>query len=295
MIYPQARLSAQQPADDEVSICEREHPKETVKIGEFVFKTLEDEDDPACLQVFHNGKLVFREANLAEHYYLGQRAEGKWNIPAVPNGTDVTGRGHPDMIVSYWTGGAHCCSAHYVFELEPEFRLIAKLDDKDDDLAHFEKVGDRYFYHTADWTFAYWPGSFAGSPNHQVILKFVPDSKWGGFHLAWEEMRQPIPTKAGWNAALNDVHDALKEDAMQREDLGSTLWNTVLDLIYTGHSNLAWKFVEEAGPKAQQGNNASLEDFCSILKTSLYWSDLEPTLRNTPAVCTSAKPRENRR
>ena len=30
------------------------------------------------------------------------------------------------------------------------------------------------------------------------------------------------------------------------------MWQTVLDLIYTGHSDLAWKFMDAAGPKAQQ-------------------------------------------
>lgn len=33
-------------------------------------------------------------------YILGQHADPQSGIPAIKNGTDVTGRGHPDMIVS---------------------------------------------------------------------------------------------------------------------------------------------------------------------------------------------------
>jgi hypothetical protein len=73
------------------------------------------------------------------------------------------------------------------------------------------------------------------------------------------------------------------------------LWNTVLDLIYTGHSDLAWKFINEAGPKAQPGTNATLADFCSVLKVSPYWPDLEPTVKDMPSACANAKPDEARR
>jgi hypothetical protein len=73
--------------------------------------------------------------------------------------------------------------------------------------------------------------------------------------------------------------------------LPEDLWQEVMELIYTGHPDLAWKFLDEAGPKAQPGlRGFDLEDFCITLKESLYWQDLAPTLKGAPAKCLNARP-----
>jgi hypothetical protein len=255
-------------------------------------------DDGACLQVVRSGRVIFRRtSDSRDGYTLGQPANKECKVPAIVDGTDITGRGHPDMIVAYWTGGAHCCLLHYVFELESTFRLLATLDAEDDDMAHFAQLdGDnRDYYLAADWTFAYWPGSFAGSPSHSVVLRYEDDHRGGGFHLALDKMKRDPPTSVQWYEAMGAVNGALQEDAMQGEVLAATLWNTVLDLIYIGHSDLAWRFINEAGPKAQQGTNVTLADFCSVLKASPYWPDLEPTVKDMPSACAHAKPDEARR
>jgi hypothetical protein len=64
----------------------------------------------------------------------------------------------------------------------------------------------------------------------------------------------------------------------------------VLNLIYSGHSDLAWKFVDELGPKAQQKPLPTLANFCSLLAKSQFWPDLKPTLKDTPAACANAGP-----
>jgi len=290
-LLPVTRLAAQHREDNPVAICRREQLKDAATVKGFIFRTYEnDGDDPACLTVSRDGKVIFREAEHARHYTLGQPMDSKWKTPAIPNGTDVTGRGHPNMIVSYWTGGAHCCSSHYVFELEPDFKLLTTLDDQDDDLAHFEKIGSQYFYKTFDWSFAYWPSCYACSPSHPVVLRFVNDAKDGAYHLAIDKMWWPAPDERQWKAALADVNDVVKEDGVQLDEIGTTLWNTVLDLIYTGHSDLAWKFIEEAGPQAQKEPLPDLETFCSKLKQSPYWPDLQPTLRNSPPECVNDRP-----
>lgn len=90
---------------------------------------------------------------------------------------------------------------------------------------------------------------------------------------------------------MKDVDDALKDGGETRGGLGETLWDTTLDLIYSGHSDLAWKFVREANPNALKGDNPSLGEFCSILKDSVYWPDLNPTLKDVPEECLTAKSR----
>jgi len=202
----------------------------------------------------------------------------------------VTGRGHPDLIVSQFTGGGHCCTLHYVYELAPEVRLVARLNDADDDIAHFARdAKDRkFYYYTADWTFRYWPTCFACSPSEDVILRFVDDANGGAYHVAFDKMQKPAPKQAAWNKELSTAQKAVHDGAVG--DMGQAMWGVVLDLLYTGHSDLAWKFVDALGPEAQQKPFASLTDFCSLLKKSPYWADLGPTLKDPPAACAYTPP-----
>lgn len=240
------------------------------------------------MRVYHDGSVVYSLSG-DQQYYLGQPGDPEYKIPAVPNGADLTGDRRSDMIVTSWSGGAHCCYTHYIFELEPEFRLLAKIYDGDTDLAHFEKIADGrgYYYVTYD-IWSYWPASFASSVTHKVILK------WDGnkFHIDLERMHQSAPTPQQWKAALNKVDLGLGNKFYARDSLGVNLWSTVLDLIYTGHSDLAWKFVGEVNPDALKGGNPSLEEFCTLLKADEYWPDLEPTLKDMPEECAKAHPKK---
>jgi hypothetical protein len=280
-------LHAQTAAENPAAACATNNRINSATVEKFTF-VIYSSNAGTCLQVISAGKVIFRRAfDSLQSFTLGQSASTDGNYSAVPNGADVTGRGHPDMIVSLFTGGAHCCSTHYVFELEPIFKL---LDDADDDLAHFERDAKdhRYNYVTADWTFAYWPTCFACSPSEVVVLRWAEDAKGGAFHLALDKMRKPAPTPAAWNKSLA----AAKKVVSQGDDtnVGTTLWQTVLDLIYTGHSDLAWNFVDATGPKAQQKPFPSLNDFCALLKQSPYWPDLGPSLKNPPVACTGPGP-----
>ena len=286
---------AQFPVDDPKEACSIKHLKDAVRVDQYLFRTYQSGDGTGCFQVSHDKKILFRRTNdNGGWFFLGQPVGKEDKVPAIPNGTDVTGRGNPDMVVVAFSGGAHCCMFHYVFELEPKFRLLATIYDADDDLSHFElRGGDQgYSFVTADWTFAYWNGSFAGSPSHSVILRYAEDSKGGGFHLALDKMQVPPPTTEEWRNALSNVRGELQNEQNKMFNaLPNVLWQEVLDLIYTGHSDLAWKFLDEVGPNAQKGNLPDLESFCSKLNTSPYWPDLAPTLINTPPACVNAKPR----
>jgi hypothetical protein len=274
--------------------CSPKHQKDKAMAGQFLFKSYLSDDDGACLEVLRDDKVIFRRTlDSPQGFTLGQVADSQYGILGIANGTDITGRGHPDMIVSFYTGGAHCCLFDYVFELEPNFKLLAKLDAEDSWPAYFADLdhNQHYYYLAQDWTFAYWWISFAGSPFHSVVLRYVDDPKGGGFHLAIDRMQGPAPTPEEWQKALREVrHELRLEQENMFNELPDVLWQEILDLIYTGHSDLAWKFLDEVGPKAQQGNYPDLADFCSQLKTSPYWPDLAPTLKNTPPSCANVRP-----
>jgi hypothetical protein len=287
----QAATAPQARAGNPSGTCTKAALADSARVDQYLFKAYQS-DEGACLVVTRAGKVVFRAADNGQQYTLGQPGDAVNDIPAIANGTDVTGRGHPDMIVSTFSGGAHCCTSHLVFELEPEFRLLATLNDAHDDLAHFARLGrDRqYFYFTADWTFAYWPDCFACSPSAAVILRFTGDDHGGGFHLALDKMQTPAPTAAEWDKELRAARRSAGESNI--DSIGTTLWGPVLNLIYDGHSELAWKFVDAAGPQAQKAPLPTLADFCRLLEKSAYWPDLAPTLRDAPAACSVAAPQK---
>jgi hypothetical protein len=285
-----APLLAQSAAQNPDAACAAKNENDSAVVGTVTF-TAYQSNDGACLLVMSGGNVVYRNAlDSFEKFTLGQPGDPQYAIPAIVNGTDVTGRGHPDMIVSLFTGGAHCCTVHYVFEIEPTAKLLATLNDSDDDLAHFEQdpVDKRYSYITADWTFAYWPSCFACSPSALVKLRWVDDGKGGGFHLAMDKMQTPAPPTAEWNKDLSATQKAVSAGSV--DDIGQPLWGTVLNLIYTAHSDLAWKFLDSVEAKAQEKPFPSLADFCSLLKKSPYWPDLQPTLKSPPATCINAAP-----
>ena len=73
------------------------------------------------LEIFKRGKIVFHVAGADDHYFLG----GKWT-----GGLDnryimkLTGHG-TQLVISKWTGGAHCCMSLIIFDLTEPFKKIA--------------------------------------------------------------------------------------------------------------------------------------------------------------------------
>jgi hypothetical protein len=275
--------------------CSQGHLTEVARVGQFVFRSYYNNNNyESCLQVIQSEKIIFTHAIISSGgHTLGQRGNNKLGVPTIANGTDITRRGRPNMIVSFHEGGAHCCTNDFVFELEPDFRLLATLNAQDTEMSYFADLdhNQHYYYLAEDWTFAGWLGSYVGSPFHSVILHYINDKNGGGFHLAIDKMKAPAPTSKEWQKALVDVRRVLlRRQSDVPYEIQSYLWQKVLDLIYTGHSDLAWKFLDEVGPEAQLGDNPKLEYFCSVLKSSPYWSDLEPTLKDIPPACANAKP-----
>ncbi|HEX5283044.1 MAG TPA: hypothetical protein VFW30_02905 [Bryocella sp.] len=282
---------AQDPVKHPHEICTRAYLTDSAVVSGVLFQTFEnDANGWTCVRASADGKLLFQRTNGNDGAFtLGQKADKEESIPAILNGADLTGRGRPDMLISAWSGGAHCCRTDYIFELRPRFRLLATINDQDADLSHFAQldITGPYYYLSADYIFSYWYGSFAGSPVEPVILEYRDDKNGGGFHLSVEKMRQPPPSKQEWDKALAQVENDIANDPL---NIRTDLWHEVLHLLYTGQADLAWKFIDDASPAAQKHPAPDLSAFCSTLKESDYWRDLEPTITNMPKACREARP-----
>src|SRR5579859_1451100 len=195
LLSASASLNAQAPSIG----CAAKDQSDTLTIRGYSFCVYGSEEK-TCLKVFQAGKQVFRTDKVGGTFTLGKIGDAT-SPGGVAPGTDVTGRGHPEVLVSYFSGGAHCCSELLLFELEPQFTLLTKigLGDADESVFKRDPQDKRYRLDTADETFAYWHTSFAESPLTPVLLEATDDGKGGvRFRLAMDKMRKPPPTEAQW-------------------------------------------------------------------------------------------------
>jgi hypothetical protein len=284
-------------------VCYWLNLKEASIVGGWDFHAYKDGDTgKACLEIrrgSRDGPVVYRKAaGSFGEFRLGQKANPAYDIPRIEDGTDLTGRGRPDMIVTTWSGGSHCCFYHMIFELKPELKVVARIDDGDGDLAHFEDLdgNGHYYYKGNDWTFAYWDASLEDSAAPAVVLRFVDDDHGGRYHIAMDKMRTPEPTPEQWKKATREASDSFTQAGGFGDGTGSKLWSNMVNMIYTGHSNLAWKLVDETWLTPNQSlaqapnKDKFLSGFCSQLKNSQYWADMEKTLEGAPPACSDAKP-----
>lgn len=285
---------AQFTADNPDAACSHENLKHVSNVDHYVFESYRNEHNgTACLLVLRNREIILRYTNGNDgEYLIGQHPDPKryWDVPEIPDGTDITGEGYPNMIVSSYSGGAHCCLSTYIFRLEPTFKLIATLDAQDSWPAYFADLdhNHHYFWFARDWTFAYWPSSFAGSPSAPVILQFETNRKGGKYHLALQKMHRPAPSSNEWAKEKNDARAMFASGGLDISS-GPTLWNSILNLIYSGHSELAWKFFSQTWPSKLSGKDEWLGNFCSVLMSSPYWPDLKSSVQNAPPACANAK------
>jgi len=282
-----AQVEAAQPT------CAAQFFQHSVTVDGYIFKTYQEHDastESACLEVARAGQVVFRKVEDGEEFSLGQKADPEFGVPGIKPGTDVTGRGHPEMIVSYYSGGAHCCTSILLFELEPQLKLLSRLEVGDSSSSHFEldAQSSGYYFVGSDEAFAYWHTDFADSPIQKVILKPVSNEMGNlTFQLDLKKMRSRSPTEQEWQEKyLPQARKAFAPDAaFENYYAGSTLWGQMLDWIYGGQADRAWKLVNATWPADKPGKDAFLKEFCGQLAQSVYWTDLQTQISAPPTAC----------
>jgi hypothetical protein len=90
------------------------------------------------------------------------------------SGRDITGDGRPDVIVSEWSGGAHCCYTTEVYSVGVEVAPVFSLSTGHCGPGTFEDLdGDGVFeFVTCDDAWAYAYCSFADSPFPRVVFTY---------------------------------------------------------------------------------------------------------------------------
>ncbi len=231
------------------------------------------------VRIFHKDKLVFEEQG--HKYYLNWEGRDS-KVPEL--GRDITGDGKPNLVVFHWSGGAHCCYDVYIFSIGDKFRFVDKIEGEHGFVGFKDLDGDGALEFTGyDWAFAYWNESFAASPFPRFILKYQN----GRYRLAYDLMAKPVEQiqeefKERRPEAIFFQDPCLKERMIWRKGdvcVNSDLWAYMLELIYGGHPQKAWDFLNQAWEYGREAKEAFLADFKSQLAISDYSCSLPVDLK----------------
>ena len=250
------------------------------RFQEFTVRVLGGDFD-GCLEVRKGEQLVFSKRELGRltignDVNGGDQSSNVYHPPVIPIGTDLTGRGKPNVIVNEWSGGAHCCFIFHVLELGTPVREVAAIRADDSDYAHFEDLNHdgKFEFVVWDFTFAYWHTGFAQSPAPRVVLRFS-----GTRYKLASDLMSKAPLSA---EELTKKAAELKNTEWDDGYPPPELWGTMLDLIYTGNSEEAWKLVPAVWKPNGVSERQFFIDFCAQLSKSRYFSELRSTIENPP-------------
>ncbi len=222
------------------------------RFADYVISTYRWPQPEACLRISKHGKLVY-SLESAEFKIGGNF----FHDAGIQIGTDITGEGIPNAIVGEWSGGAHCCFTLHVFELGQGFKEIAKIEADNSDGAKFVDLDHdgKYEFEGADSVFAYWGTSFMQSPAPRIVLKY----RQGRFRLAPDLMTKPAPAPDEFARIVRVVRTDQEWDGGVPDwlcepecDVPVSLWKNMLDFLYTGHADFAWRLLDETWPPKEK-------------------------------------------
>jgi len=152
-------------------------------------------------------------------------------------GSDLTGEGHPDVVIHVFTGGAHCCFSTIVYDLGPKLIKVLETPLSNCDGSFQDLDGDGVAEHiTCDDLFAYVYCSYAGSPAAQVVLQYDPG-------------RGYVPASPRFADLYDEpiVRHREQAETAQPGEMGEWDGTTkcavlpiVLDYLYSGQDEKAW-------------------------------------------------------
>jgi hypothetical protein len=256
------------------SAAMKSKPKSTEKVNMKDYK-FSISADKSSFEVSKNGQVILtKSAGEKESFQLGA-GEGDKSFPKA--GTDLTGDGRPDVVLKTKSEKDSCSNVYSVFSVGDDMALEAEIRGLSDgiEFKDLDKDGiPEIIGH--DCTFLDWWAALGKPPAPKIILRYIEGS---GYVLADDLMRKDPPA----DEDMQVYADSLKNGSISR------VWSYMLDLIYTGNGDTAWKFydmvewnsewetqaTDDDNSKGKGDKQEYLEAFKEHLSTSPYWGALK--------------------
>lgn len=211
---------------------------------------------------------IFEEAEIDNHYYFGNHFDPGSEEPTdIFSGHDITGNGIANLVISNWTGGAHCCHFLHIFELGKNLKKLVTVEALSSSIRLVDLDHDGYP------EIEFWDGAideqfacFAGSPGGRVVLKFRKDH----YEVATHLMKRPAPTPKKIKHLKQDLVRSFKEES---PDLPYPFLKALMELSYSGHFKLALQVADETWPVEKPGLAKFKSEFSQALQNSQYWKE----------------------
>jgi hypothetical protein len=213
---------------------------------------------------------VFESAEIEDHYYFGNHFDGNDVEKDLYSGRDITGKGVSNLLISNWTGGAHCCNFLHIFELGKKLKKLITVEANSSTI-HLVDLDHDGFPEIVfeDGAIDYLFNCFALSPGGRVVLKFKNDH----YEVATQPMVRPLP--------ISNQIKKIKSSFVKEKDpvLPYDFLKEMMDLSYSGHFELAKKMANDVWPTNKPGLSKFLEEFSNALNESLYWKHINQDSR----------------
>jgi hypothetical protein len=239
--------------------------KTEAKMGRYTYRSYSGEIlGQGAFEIWRGGKVMLREDGADYSISLDKKDS---DLPEP--GKDITGDGLPDLIVEVYSGGAHCCFEYLIVSLGEEVKKVDTIYGGNSSFEFKDLNGDGIYEAIGnDDTFAYWEAPYAESPMPSVILKFD-----GRKYAISDLMKRPAPSNEQLVARLEQLS---RDQGESRWGIPPSTWGYMLELIYSGNGDLAWKFCDMMWAKRGKGNKEDfLSEFRKKLAESPYWDGIK--------------------
>lgn len=260
--------------NDEIKqILAAENLEQEVKVDVYTFRNYQGPPyDFDIFQIYKGEQLVY-QSEISFRYWVEE------DDSLLRVGDDITDDDIANLLVFNLSGGNFFPLSCYIFSLGEQFRLIKILPD-----GHFEDINqdDKLDYITYETGFSYWNAAHAYSPAPKIVYEYCDYS----YFLAPTLMYQPMPSQKEIDQAISRTKQDMvvcekkgrKGNCWYEEEtcLPSSVWSYMLDLMFAGHPNEAYDFLNQVWPEGKAGKSNFIHDFERQLKERTIWPILEP-------------------
>lgn len=227
----------------------------------------------SAFQILEAGQVVHEQKSTDGEFYIGaDRATGGQELRnRIPPGTDITGDGIGDLVISHWSGGGHCCATAHVFSLESVPRKIAAIQGWEPSIGFRDINGDERF------EVEVWDAPLHGI--HQGLVGFVPVRvilrfEMSGYQPAPDLMWRPAPAQEEIRKLAKNFSLQFAQESDGRLVPSSEFLRQILEWMYSGNERSALELIELCWP-AEKGKDEFLTLLYQRLDASAYWRQVK--------------------